>query len=165
MKKQVLFFCIALSCASCDFWNNWGDGQILRNWYVVNITEQILILKCPYSESLALNDLEYKEFEIRPGASVLICGGEKSAPGEKTAFDYYFKKSAQALGNDVSWQILSENGEVLKTWTYSDKGISDQVFFERDRWWLEKVGVFISTVGHWSFYIKAEDLITNQTTF
>ena len=158
MKRLIVFFCVAMMCASCK---PWGDGNRSVRWYVHNTTEQTLIFKCPYSESLLSDDYEYREFEIVQSINgTEICRGE-NLKNSQTSLDYYFKRSAEVLGEDVSWQILSKDGVVLKTWKYSEARESEQRFFYNEEWGWEG---FLSSSGVWRFYIIDDDIRTNKIT-
>ncbi len=156
MKKLMMFLslCGLLLCVSCRL--DKGDGKIPCAWQIYNGTAQTLILKCPYSEWLPNVDLEYKELKLKPSATLEICK-DRVTRDVDSSLDYYFEKSAEKFGEDVSWQILSEDGVVLKTWKYSDKDLPDQRFFEESEWdyyynfeWL--------TSEMWSFIIQPEDI-------
>lgn len=158
MKKIMLLFGVVLFCVSCIK----IPDNIPRIWGVQNKTEHTLILKCPYyylsrltidPESFSKNDLKYTELELTPNAYIEICRG--GIPKEnKPWFDYYFKKSAEAFGEDVSWQILSEDGAVLKTWIYSDREFADQRLFAESEWRAKMTGVWHS----WVFEIMPDDI-------
>jgi hypothetical protein len=141
-------------------------------WYVYNDTEQTLILKCPYPGKgkgisfypIVPENIEYKEFKIAPKSRLLtatdgtteysICSGMIPKDCE-SPFNYYFMQSAEALGENVSWQIFSEDGEVLKTWTYSNKDLPDERFFDESEWHEVQSGLWRNA---YSFKITPEDL-------
>ncbi len=132
----------------------WGDGNLSVSWYVMNTTDRTLILKCPYSESLLSNDYEYREFEIEPLSihGIIICRG-KNLRNEDADYDSYIQRSAEVLGEDVSWRIFSEDGMVLKTWKYSERDLPERRFFEKKEWEWE-ASLSLSSV--WRFYITDE---------
>lgn len=130
MKKLLLFLSLALLCTSCIK----KIEEFRRDWYIYNQTGRVLQLKCPYSESFLESDLEYKTLELQPNASIKICSGQVPAK-DKPYIYYYFKKSSEKFGDDVSWQILSEDDIVLKEWSYLDRNLPDQRFFEESAWY------------------------------
>jgi hypothetical protein len=104
-----------------------------------------------------LHDSDYRETEIKPGEEISLCGDRLDEQDFSFQFDHYFKKSAEAFGEDVSWQILSEHGEVLKTWGYSERDLPGRRFFEESSWdhyeqWEWSAGEF------WNFTILPEDI-------
>lgn len=174
MKKMILFLCVIMMYTSCRDPFPWSKDYTARLWYVYNATEQTLILKCPYpgeGEGISFypilpENIEYKEFKIAPQSRTLetadglsvesLCKGMIPRDSEPL-FDYYFAQSAIALGEEVSWQILSEDGEVLRTWSYSNKDMPDERFFKKSEW--KEVAS-----GFWQhaflFFIQPEDIQT-----
>ncbi len=152
MKKTFLLFCFALLCTSCI--NNWWDHFVPRIWFVRNATGQTLILKCPVYESdehisnpIVASGFEYRELVLTPNyGGSMICRIDS-----KPRFNYYFIQSAEAFGEDVSWQILSEDGEVLKTWKYSDRNLPGQRFFEESEWHETQSGLWPACYFNISF--------------
>lgn len=145
MKKLLLLLCIALLNTSCR--NVWVENYAAVIWTVCNDTEHTLVLKCPYydtgmpdSNPMLSGDLEFREFEIGPNQGINICKGMVPRDS-KPWLDYYFEKSAEAFGDDVSWQILSGDGTELKRWNYSDRGKPNQRFFEESEWRAGRSGV------------------------
>ncbi len=161
MKKLILlFFCISLTGVSCRQSLIRTDGH----WSVMNKTELTLLFKYPHSSSLFQSDSHYGEQIIAPGSGISICNG--SLPERKHLnFHSYFERSADTFGDDVCWQILSENGDVLKTWNYSDVAQSNHRFFEESSWkYNQTSGEWLtSTINKWTFDIIPEDITsTNQ---
>ena len=153
MKKLILLFCIALFCISCDPpRNGW-------NWVVVNNTGQALTLKFPY---MGID----QTYILQPWERVAITKIHTTNVEERynLNFDYYFEMVAGRHGDDVSWQLLSEDGIVLRTWDYSDRGLPDQRFFEESAW-IKKPGpgqgAFIIATYSWTFNILREDIDSN----
>ena len=130
MKRLIVFFCVAMMCASCK---PWGGKNLSMAWYVANVTEQTLILKCPYTASLLSDDYEYREFKIAPMSEVIVCSG-KNLRVEDIPIDSYFKRSAEVLGEVAICQILSEDGAVLKIWKYPNIDLSNRSFFDQTKW-------------------------------
>jgi hypothetical protein len=138
MKKIMLFFSLAtLVCAnfvSCGL--IYRDGGV--HLYIANGTEQTLKLKFPllnkkiqnYSET---DKYDYKIYVVEPGMNEQI-DAYKIPYGTEYRFEDYFKKCADVYGEDVSWQILSEDDVVLKVWNYADVGQIDLRFFEETAW-------------------------------
>lgn len=154
MKKVLLLLCIALLGVSCKPWDFPGTR---RSWLIDNHTDQTLILKCPFTESLFDDGpYEYREFELLPNSTITItvCSGRSKAT---LSYDFYYRTSAEKFGENVSWQILSEDGEVLKTWMYSDKDLADQRFFDESSWDYHENWEFIVSES-WKFTILPEDL-------
>jgi hypothetical protein len=158
MKKLLLFFCVVLFCISCV--NDWWNYYTTKVWAIENHTNRTLVLRCPYSESesrsnpVLASDFEYREFKAAPTTRTVIC--KSAIPLEHEPwFDFYFTKSVEAFGENVSWQIFSEDGEMLKTWNYSNKDLSDQRFFDRFAWDdTREWGLW----GSFTFDIRTEDI-------
>ena len=151
MKKLLLFLVVIAPFTSCDPLHN--DGE----WYVENTTEQTLRLKFSYYSVDESGNTYY--ITIPTGRSMLIYGSDmpiKTSPH----FDYYFRRIIDLHGEDVYWQILSEDDVVLKTWNYSKKGLSDQRFFEDSSWAhsSEPGSGFAETLFVWTFNILPEDI-------
>ncbi len=158
MKKLVIFICVMIFCSSCRLFNEWRDGKLSVDWRVMNVTEQTLIFKYPYSSSILTDDFEFMEFEIEPMSEVVVCRGENLQRGS-VYFDSYFIRSAEMLGEDVSWQISSEDGVVLKTWRYLDKDLPDQRLFKEREWEAVSHSLYHS---FWVFRIRPEDIETTK---
>lgn len=161
MKKLILFLVVVVlftMFSACI--NKWWEYYDPKIWSIYNATEQTLTLKCPIYESdkhisnpIFASDFKYRELELEPKSRVLICRGgiPKKIIQE---FDYYFTQSAEAFGEDVSWQILSEDGAVLKIWNYSDRDLPDQRFFDKSEWRDTQSGLWPT----FSFAITPEDI-------
>jgi hypothetical protein len=160
MKKLLLSsFAAAVALISVSCGPDWWDNYTTKLWSVKNTTEQLLILKCPYSESESRSnpvlprDIEYREFEIAPKSRINIF--KSAVPlADKPWFSFYFNKSVEAFGTEAKWQILSVDGTVLKEWKYSDKELSDQRFFKDTEWSSTESGLWQSFV----FIISNEDI-------
>ncbi len=71
MKKLVIFICVMIFCSSCRLFNEWRDGKLSVDWRVMNVTEQTLIFKYPYSSSILTDDFEFMEFIEKTLSAVL----------------------------------------------------------------------------------------------
>jgi hypothetical protein len=126
-------------------------------WSIVNKTERTLILKCPYTETLFRDEhpYKYREFTLAPNASAVVCKGHANV---NLFYDFYHRTSANRYGQDVYWQILSEDGTVLKTWSYSDIGLPGQKFFEESSWSFHHYWEW-GIKDSWLFRIRPEDIV------
>ncbi len=154
MKKLLLFFAItAITLTGCD-----PEGDEWQ-WWIKNSTDQTLKFK---HLSYVPRTPAYSTVTIAPGDSIVLY----RVGLDKSRFDYYFDKCAELSGEDVSWQILSEDNATLKSWNYSDKDLPNQRFFDELSWTYEKkIGrqAFIDMVHSWTFDILPEDITsTNQ---
>jgi hypothetical protein len=109
----------------------------------------------------------YGTVKIPPGGVVTLYGlTTETGKNDRLSLGYYFRRSANSYGEDVYWQILSEDGTELKTWNYSDIGSTDQRFFEESSWLYEEKpgeGGFIVAEYSWTFEIQPEDIsLTTQ---
>ena len=151
MKKFVLLFCIGLFCVSCD------PPQNAWIWLVKNNTEQTLKFKFPYSEN-------YQTKTLEPGDGIFISDilTNTSRPHNIDFYDY-FRKVVSEYGENVYWQILSEDDVVLKTWSYSDRGLPYQRFFDKTSWHYAQGSGFGFVVADysWTFEILPEDISSN----
>jgi hypothetical protein len=159
MKKLlmigILALCGLLLSVSCN--PNVYAGA--REWRVKNDTNQTLILKYP---NLMAFDSEYIISKIEPGGSVaLFLNFAKRESQDNLFFSSYFKLCVDHFGEDVYWQILSESGEVLKTYTYSDEGHG---FFNKSSW-VQGGGLYPGIendmVTFWTFVIFGIDSVSN----
>lgn len=151
MKKIVLLFCFAVFCVSCD------PPQKGWRWIVVNSTGQTLKLTYPADNMSAT----YWTQPIAPDASLSIYG-RATDKKDNLYFDDFFKSIVSRYGEDVYWQILSEDDVVLKTWKFSDEHLSNPRFFEESSWNKEATSgneAFITTECSWTFEILPEDII------
>ncbi len=153
MKKLLLFFtvtAIALTTGCDPRGNSW-------QWWIKNSTDQVLKLKhfsyMPYTPA-------YGTAIILPGDSIVLDRiGHK--PKVSLRFDDYFEKSAGSYGENVYWQLLSEDDVVLRTWSYSNKNLPDQRFFEESAWHFDKISggdSFVIMQYIWTFHISPEDI-------
>lgn len=162
MKNLILLICIASLFASCKR-NDWHEDYVPRMWYIGNRTDQTLIFKHPYpgvGEGISFypilaEKIRYRETRISPYERVAICRGMIPKESEPWV-NFYFSQSAEALGEDVIWQIISEDGEVLKTWNYSDRYLPDQRFFNEKEWYETRSGLWPA----FGFGITPEDIST-----
>lgn len=161
MKKLAIFLGIIMLFMSCNP-TKWFKERYRWTWAVDNYSGQNLKLEYPYYSSDE-NCWEYRTCELVDGGLYISVNLHYvSTYEEMIAFDYYFNESANYLGNDVCWRILSEEGAVLKTWRYSDRNKSGQRFFDESSWiygkgfaeWLEVPLV-------WTFGIYPEDIAQN----
>lgn len=147
-----LLFTIAFGLISC------GESVGHQcSWYVNNCTDRTLILKYPHYTT---NTGEYLSRTVIPGASIRIDGCKKISTSKvNLSFDYYFIMNAERADHDIYWQILSESGEVLKTWTYSERGLPDQRFFEESSWKLSILEERPRRIEYsWTFEIMPNDI-------
>lgn len=154
MKKLILLFTVAAigMVTGCDpVSNSW-------EWWIKNDTGQTL--KLTYFNSLSRVPA-YVTGTLSPSDSIVLFKGNV----EKAHFDNYFGISAEQSGDDVYWQIRSEDDEVLRTWYYSEINLPDQRFFDETFWIFEKRPshqAFISAEYSWTFEISPEDI---QSTY
>lgn len=149
MKKILLYLTVIMLFSSCDPpQNEWV-------WVVVNSTERTLLLNFPYYRG-------YNMETIAPGG-VIALSRTTTNTGKRhnMYFDDYFKKFVGEYGEDAYWQILYD-GNVIKTWTYSDRGLPDQRFFDESSWRhrQEEGGGFVVTRFTWTFEISPEDIVS-----
>ena len=158
MKKLLICFVLAaVVLISCDpFYDVWA-------WRINNNTDQtikfnFITQRHPDSPAYGL----YQAVTIPPGGTYSIHGTETRTYGrDYIVFSYLFSNSANLYGEDVYWQILSEDDIVLKTWKYSDMDVPDQRFFKESLWNYEKVPSednFVKIVHLWTFDILPEDI-------
>lgn len=154
MKKLVLFFAVAAGAiiTSCD------PPQNAWVWIVENDTEQPIRFRFPYSDN-------YQTETIMPGDNInLSIRHTNTGKRDNLRYDDLFERAVRDFGENVSWQITSENDEVLKTWNYSDKNLPDQRFFDESSWTYGTAGryQFIEAAYSWTFKIMPEDIqLTN----
>ena len=162
MKKLLLFFTVAAAVISCDpSYDGWG-------WRVRNNTEQTL--KFNFISQRQQDSPTYGLYNtvtIPPGGAYSIYGTETRTNGrDRMRFDNYFINNVNSYGEEVYWQILSEDDVVLKTWKYSDMEMPDQRFFEESSWSLDILqpgGTFVDVLYTWTFEILPKDIqSTNQ---
>ncbi len=157
MKKLILLFCIALLCVSCaPHHNSWV-------WAIENQTGQTLKLKFPsYAVNQMGSDFTYNMHTLSVGDNVFIRSVTKDRK-HNLHFDYYFSEVVDYCGEEVYWQILSEDDVVLKTWNYSDINALNQQFFEESQWgYMYGAGSRnIETMFVWTFEIQPEDISSN----
>ena len=151
MKKLILFFAVvSLALTSCD------PPQNAWIWLVKNNTEQTIKFKYPASQN-------YQVSTLSPGESVFV--SDILYPKSRRynlQFNDYFENITNEYGDDVYWQILSEDDVVLKTWDYSDKDKPGQRFFDESSWAYNQGNngaQFIAENYSWLFNISSEDIL------
>ena len=157
MKKMILLFCIALFCVSCD------PPQNAWTWGVKNCTEQTLILKFPEYSIRDNGTLVYRTVTLQQGYTATLYSSHTSEH-RIINFSYFFDTIVNRYGEDVYWQILSEDKVVLKTWNYSERHLSDRNFFEKSLWqYAQGPGGYGFVVADysWTFEIQQEDISSN----
>ena len=154
---MILLFCIivmGVSCIPMDFNDDYWD------WIVKNDTEQILILKYP-SGNYIDHTSWYDTYTLQPGDWAGI-GHRAIRRGKKLHFDNYFERIVSLHGQEVYWQILSEDQtSVLRTWRYSEKDQSDQQFFSESSWRFKQNSGGDGQEYLWTFEIQQEDISSN----
>jgi hypothetical protein len=159
MKKLILLFITSVFFMACD------PAQNIWIWAIENTTDQVLKFQYPgyaVNENGANADSYYHTKMILPG-DVIFIKTTKTKTGTQYGqyFDDYFKTFVSLHGNDIYWQIMSENGVPLKTWKYSEKDLPNQRFFDESEWhYSHKPGedAFITTEYSWVFEIMSEDI-------
>lgn len=152
MKKAVLFCIIALICVSCS-----PLGRDHFYWRVHNGTGQVLKFEFPYY-SKADGEARYRVVTLN-GQEEITVGESWSKGNDNIPFDRYFEMCANLQGENVYWRILSETGEVLKTWTYSEKDEPDQRFFYEPEWGFNpEYSEWGSSSGFWGFVVIPDDI-------
>jgi hypothetical protein len=148
MKKLLLLLSIVLMGVSCD------PPQYDYTWCVKNSTGQTIQFKHPDSAV---------PYTAIPGKVVIMHMVTVSKKKNPVNFNEYFTSSINSHGEDVSWQILSEDEEtVLKTWRYSDRNQPGQRFFNESLWkfnCLSEGSGFVVESCSWSFEILPEDIV------
>lgn len=153
MKKLILFFAVvagAVLTTGCEPPKNaWV-------WIVENNTEQLIKFEFPYSDVSQIST-------IIPGGNIHISMLHLTGTSKHNGlrYDDLFEIVAQEFGENVSWQILSENDEVLKTWNYSAGNLTDQRFFDESSWTYEYIPGgpdYIAGTCSWTFEILPEDI-------
>lgn len=155
--KQTLLLTIVLLLSSCD------PAQYGYVWQIVNNTGQTVQLKQP--------DLDPNQPEnivtIPPNETqvIYITTGGKIRNQQTIYFNRCFEYYISVYGEEVYWQVLSEDGVILKTWKYLDRWLPDQRFFDETSWRKEfrsESGPgFISGGYYWTFEILTEDIAQN----
>ncbi len=156
MRKLILLFCIALFCISCD------PPQNAWDWSIKNCTEQTLIIKFPEYSIHDNGTPVYRTIILQQNQAAFIHGSHTSKK-RGLNFGYFFNTIVDRYGENIYWQILSEDDTVLKTWNYSDKRLPDQRFFEESSWKKEQGpgSGFTITEFLWTFEIQPEDISSN----
>ncbi len=155
MKKLILCCAVALVCASCS-----PFGHEEMDWYVSNGTEQVLKFEYPYCST---ND-DMVEYVVKTlSAKEVVFIGESWSKGNNgISFSHYFEKCADLYGDDVYWRISSNDGTVLKTWKYADRGGNQEIrFFDKTAWKVTGDSEWAGVWSSWTFEILPEDIQTN----
>ena len=150
MRKLLLLLSAIILCAACGKFGQ--NPQYHCIWHIANYTEETLIFKYP-----SVSNSVYLESELAPNSDVELYN---VIIGYFPPFDEYIKKSADMFGEDVYWQILSEDGTVLKTWKYSERELPNQRFFEESSWPHDKTSEWLSVKNYWIFTISPEDIVS-----
>jgi hypothetical protein len=161
MKKIMLFLGVIILCSSCGklITDLFGGPDLAQkyqevDWAIINKTEQSLKIKSPYfmynsiSHRYETNG-DYRITMIEQGDTVVVMD---ILVGEN--FEDYFTLCQNSYGEEVYWQILSEDDIVLKTWTNSDIEQLNQRFFEKSSW------KYVSNKqgNSWIFEILSDDI-------
>ena len=154
IKKIIQLFCFMSLIAACDP-ISYHDGE----WYIKNYTDQTLTISFPPFHAR-------KDGDVAAGDSLLV---------QLFHFEYkgkvipYFDRLPQVMASynedvllDVSCNVLSEHGDLLKRWRYIDKDLSGKQFFNESSWHYyqfhrSRDKEHITAV--WVFDILPEDLI------
>jgi hypothetical protein len=161
MKKIMLFLGIIVLSVSCGkLIENWMNdiGSVSWQWYVFNRTEQTLLLKI---HSNSISEIDYYEmYEINPTTDNRVY--KLDFPDRKSSYDVmfgeYFNKCANKYGKNISWQILSEDEVVLKTWNYFDFEKPDKRFFEESAWQYGSDRSGSTSIRYFTFEILPKDI-------
>ncbi len=148
MKKLILFSCIVIFCSSCarEFSDNYW------RWGIVNNTDQTLVVK------ITNDNNEYNVYSL-PSETYEFLFENITRHRDKMQFNDYFSKIANLYGDDVVWQILSEDEiTVLKTWRYSDRDLPNQRFLDETSWSFQEWNASGGHEHFWSFAILLEDI-------
>jgi hypothetical protein len=161
MKKLLLsiFAAAILVLTGCD------PPQYSWRWEMKNNTSQTISVKfIPRRHNDSASYGLYVSPTVAPGGVVVLdVFSTKMKKGKSVGFADYFRQSANSYGNDVYWQILSEDGTVLKTWNYSDINSPDQRFFNESSWDYKQgpgTDSFVVASHYWLFEISEEDINT-----
>ena len=153
MKKYFVILSVIMLFTSCDPPRGYHNGE----WYAKNCTEQKLTISFPPDERYWVSR------DIAPGDSVLILSHRFEYKGKIMP---YFDRLPQIMvsysGEDISLNVLSEQGELLKKWSYLDKDLSGKQFFKETLWrYYERPGGSFEAAitATWVFDIMPEDLI------
>ena len=149
MKKLILLLGILSMGFQCE------DDEVfdVTQWGVRNNTDQTIKLKYP-DIGIETSQLNYDIQSLNPGRSFRMYSADfKDA--HRLPFNYYFNEIVKLYGEDISWQILSEDDVVLKTWNYSERGLPNQQFFEEAEWNNQLQPGILST---WTFEILPDHI-------
>jgi len=151
MRKIIFLLVIVLLFTECTPPQSYHYGE----WYAKNHTEQTITLSFPPYERY------WQSRDVAPGDSVLIQiyefeYKEKIIP----YFDRLPQRMASFSGEDISLDLLSEQGDLLKRWRYLDKDLPGKQFFKETLWrYYEKIISGDKITAIWVFDIKPDDLI------
>ena len=154
MKKIALLFIITFLFLGC--WENLNGPS--GKWYIKNITDQMLIL--PYSSYSFLNK---DDKAITPGDSIIIADVEFEGSPKKPYFSYWLEIISRHGGEAASLKVFSENGHLLKEWSYQERDFTGKQFFKESSWrYYPNIEEQYQNGGYigatWVFEILPEDL-------
>ncbi len=147
MKKLILFLGAALLCVSCDPPLNYNKAH----WFVKNNTEQTLKIDNPFRSTVR---------SIVPGDSIEIYG-TNFPPSKIVSFDYFGQRMIEECGEDVAFNVVSEEDGLLKQYRYVDRDLVGKQFFKESSWFHYKINVSSQEVDKkyiWVFEILPEDI-------
>ncbi len=153
MKKLILILTGMLLCMSCD------PPQNAWIWAVKNSTDEVLKLKFPIIDG---NEANYNTRIILPGDGIfLFTTHTNTGKRDRLNFDYYFDRYVSLHDEELSWQLLSEDDVVIKTWKYLNNDLPDQRFFNEASWHYNQGDGgydFVEADYAWVFNILKEDI-------
>ena len=147
MAKVSLFIVITSLLAGC-----WITPDIKNDgyWNVVNHTDQSLRLTySPYNKDFDIQ-------EVAPGDSISVAGWGYY-PSIEPYFNYWLEQ-INTFGRDTSFIVLSESGNLLKEWKYSERDSTGKQFYKESSWnyYRYQRGVYVRAT--WTFEIESDDL-------
>ena len=153
MKKVISLFATMLLIVACDPLRFYHIGEL----YVKNYTDQTLTITFPIYKN------SWFDMKIVPGDSICIGHLRFAYKGKiMPNFDTLFQEIMISSSEDKLLNVLSEQGELLKKWSYTDKDLPDKQFFKESSWrYYERPGGYdpAGITAIWVFDIKPEDLI------
>lgn len=150
----MLLFALCFLCISCD------PPQNAWRWNVKNNTGQTLKLKYPEYSINDNNSPTYRIAIISQDDSIFIYGNTTDKK-KVLNINYFFNTMTGRYGEDIYWQILSEDDVVLRTWNYLERGLPEQRFFDESSWYKEQKNgddAFVVMEYSWTFDILPEDI-------
>ena len=154
MRKLILTSVVILLCAACDpYLSRYHSGT----WFIKNCTDQTLTISFPPHHRV------WENRDVAAGDSVSIHYCEFEWKSKVIPyFDRFLEDIAYYGDENISLDVLSEQGELLKRWRYLDKDLPGKQFFNESPWHysqyhnkLDKVRI----TAKWVFEILPEDLI------